>query len=453
MFTGNNFLFRYQNLNNGKFPSLNLTHKEVGGSFYTVREIVREIIQQNRVLRPGNSTSKALNLEYCPEELAGKSLSVDISDPLSISTINYAVDQGQGESLSPIEYRRTSTDIIEVDESVTVSQEYPESHPNDTFASQVPNGERCSEISNDAYLNGKLDGSSSNEPSLGTLSGVEDENLGVCAQTYSEVQVHSCSQISGKVEHLVPSFEAVSMTPPLFESLVIDDDNGNTSNFMTKEINSSVASSSPTLSDSLSEANVLLDPIPTSTCDGEDPSVSPGIESCNAGKYQKIMGVTTSLEVPKTSGFDEVEVASIAFEKDSLINKSEATETLSSIGLVEGSAASSSRQLSMEKDSILHKPETLEALSSAAVDEMSDVNLNQSVSQNLDSPSLGIRRPPVSFDPTETLSSIVSDEISDESVIGSASQNLDRQALGSRRPVVSLITYPGLYLLLCLRLL
>lgn len=43
---------RYQKTNNGSFPSLNLTHKEVGGSFYTVREIVREIIQENRVLGP-----------------------------------------------------------------------------------------------------------------------------------------------------------------------------------------------------------------------------------------------------------------------------------------------------------------------------------------------------------------------------------------------------------------
>ena len=83
-------------MNNGKFPSLNLTHKEVGGSFYTVREIVREIIQQNRVLGPGHLTSKALNLEYCPEELGGESLSMDMSAPLSISTISHVVDQRQG---------------------------------------------------------------------------------------------------------------------------------------------------------------------------------------------------------------------------------------------------------------------------------------------------------------------------------------------------------------------
>ncbi|KZV55305.1 hypothetical protein F511_06782 [Dorcoceras hygrometricum] len=46
------YIKKFQKLNNGNFPSLNLTHKEVGGSFYTVREIVREIIQENRVLAP-----------------------------------------------------------------------------------------------------------------------------------------------------------------------------------------------------------------------------------------------------------------------------------------------------------------------------------------------------------------------------------------------------------------
>ncbi|XP_054813980.1 uncharacterized protein LOC129314538 [Prosopis cineraria] len=50
------FIKKYQQSNNGSFPSLNLTHKEVGGSFYTVREIVRDIIQENRVLGPAKFT-------------------------------------------------------------------------------------------------------------------------------------------------------------------------------------------------------------------------------------------------------------------------------------------------------------------------------------------------------------------------------------------------------------
>ncbi|XP_049933171.1 uncharacterized protein LOC116253142 isoform X2 [Nymphaea colorata] len=40
------FITQYRSLNNGSYPSLRLTHKEVGGSFYTVREITREIKQE-----------------------------------------------------------------------------------------------------------------------------------------------------------------------------------------------------------------------------------------------------------------------------------------------------------------------------------------------------------------------------------------------------------------------
>ncbi|XP_078446402.1 uncharacterized protein LOC144715333 isoform X2 [Wolffia australiana] len=57
------FVTRHRASNNGKFPSLNLTHKEVGGSFYIVREIVREIIQENRILCPGNTTSPSFTLD------------------------------------------------------------------------------------------------------------------------------------------------------------------------------------------------------------------------------------------------------------------------------------------------------------------------------------------------------------------------------------------------------
>ncbi|XP_015583144.1 uncharacterized protein LOC8281296 isoform X2 [Ricinus communis] len=55
------FIKKHQSLNNGNFPSLNLTHKEVGGSFYTIREIVREIIQENKVLGPAKSLPEEQN--------------------------------------------------------------------------------------------------------------------------------------------------------------------------------------------------------------------------------------------------------------------------------------------------------------------------------------------------------------------------------------------------------
>ncbi|EES17110.1 hypothetical protein BDA96_08G126400 [Sorghum bicolor] len=57
------FINGYRLSNEGKFPSVNLTHKEVGGSYYIVREIVRDIIQENRVLGPGGLDAMALSFE------------------------------------------------------------------------------------------------------------------------------------------------------------------------------------------------------------------------------------------------------------------------------------------------------------------------------------------------------------------------------------------------------
>ena len=59
--------FSYRISNDGKFPSVNLTHKEVGGSYYIVREIVRDVIQENRVLGPGGLDATALSFEDCPD--------------------------------------------------------------------------------------------------------------------------------------------------------------------------------------------------------------------------------------------------------------------------------------------------------------------------------------------------------------------------------------------------
>lgn len=57
------FIKKYQFSNKGDFPSLSITQREVGGSFYTIREIVREIIQENRVLGPAKSTEDEQNAD------------------------------------------------------------------------------------------------------------------------------------------------------------------------------------------------------------------------------------------------------------------------------------------------------------------------------------------------------------------------------------------------------
>ncbi|KAG7565381.1 hypothetical protein ISN44_As10g020740 [Arabidopsis suecica] len=77
------FIKKHQKLNNGSFPSLSLTHKEVGGSFYTIREIVREIIQENRVLGPGDLLLQGNG--SVQDQSLSSSILMDPVPPLSLS--------------------------------------------------------------------------------------------------------------------------------------------------------------------------------------------------------------------------------------------------------------------------------------------------------------------------------------------------------------------------------
>ncbi|XP_022990369.1 uncharacterized protein LOC111487247 [Cucurbita maxima] len=77
------FIKKYQESNKGSFPSLNLTHKEVGGSFYTVREIVRDIIQENRVLGPGKLSLEEHSTDHLLEENPLHSIAIEPQSPLT----------------------------------------------------------------------------------------------------------------------------------------------------------------------------------------------------------------------------------------------------------------------------------------------------------------------------------------------------------------------------------
>ncbi|KAK7356565.1 hypothetical protein VNO80_15839 [Phaseolus coccineus] len=81
------FIKKYQHSNNGNFPSLNLTHKEVGGSFYTVREIVRDIIQENRVLGPAKFILEELNTDQFFEQNPLGSIARDPEPFLDASSV------------------------------------------------------------------------------------------------------------------------------------------------------------------------------------------------------------------------------------------------------------------------------------------------------------------------------------------------------------------------------
>lgn len=89
---------RFQRQNDGNFPSLSLTHKEVGGSFYTVREIVREIIQENRVLGPAKLTLEEQKTNELVEQSPLGSISTGPHDSLLLSSNEnlFVVDNDMG---------------------------------------------------------------------------------------------------------------------------------------------------------------------------------------------------------------------------------------------------------------------------------------------------------------------------------------------------------------------
>lgn len=95
---------RYQESNNGSFPSLNLTHKEVGGSFYTVREIVRDIIQENRILGPGNLLLEEHNPDHSLEQNPLHSIAIEPHSPLTLSSneVHFPVNYNKYISEEPI---------------------------------------------------------------------------------------------------------------------------------------------------------------------------------------------------------------------------------------------------------------------------------------------------------------------------------------------------------------
>lgn len=95
------FIKKHQSLNNGRFPSLSLTHKEVGGSFYTIREIVREIIQENRVLGTSDLILQGKgDDDHLQDQALSSSLLMDPVPPLSLSPEGFHSPSGQSHNHS-----------------------------------------------------------------------------------------------------------------------------------------------------------------------------------------------------------------------------------------------------------------------------------------------------------------------------------------------------------------
>ncbi|KAL5760794.1 hypothetical protein ACOSP7_019283 [Xanthoceras sorbifolium] len=109
------FIKNFQSSNNGNFPSLNLTHKEVGGSFYTVREIVREIIQENRVLGPAKFSPEELNYQQ-DKQGPLSSIAIEPSTPLYLTS--------NGSQFVPNHHQATSEESVSISEGLCSENEY-----------------------------------------------------------------------------------------------------------------------------------------------------------------------------------------------------------------------------------------------------------------------------------------------------------------------------------------
>ncbi|XWS66255.1 hypothetical protein CRYUN_Cryun05aG0183900 [Craigia yunnanensis] len=112
------FINKYQKSNNGNFPSLNLTHKEVGGSFYMLREIAHEIIQENRVLGPAKLTEGEQNTDQFLEQNPLGSISTSPNTLLPI--------QSNGSSFVPSHHEDASEESVSVTDGLSMGSEYKE---------------------------------------------------------------------------------------------------------------------------------------------------------------------------------------------------------------------------------------------------------------------------------------------------------------------------------------
>ncbi|KAL1199848.1 hypothetical protein V5N11_013103 [Cardamine amara subsp. amara] len=126
------FIKKHQNLNNGTFPSLSLTHKEIGGSFYTIREIVREIIQENRVLGSGDLNFGGNGSNH----LQDQSLSSSVH-PLSLSPEGFRSASDQSYNLSSEDGKTKSP---ENGDNINGSKAIPEDGGSDILICQEVNG-------------------------------------------------------------------------------------------------------------------------------------------------------------------------------------------------------------------------------------------------------------------------------------------------------------------------
>ncbi|CAA7019237.1 unnamed protein product [Microthlaspi erraticum] len=136
------FIKKHQRLNNGSFPSLSLTHKEVGGSFYTIREIVREIIQENRVLGTSDLFLESNGSDHLQDQSLSSSLLMDPVPPLSLSPNGFHSQSDQSHSFSSEAVEAKS---LEGCGNINGSQDASEDRGSDSLKKREVNGYKLPE--------------------------------------------------------------------------------------------------------------------------------------------------------------------------------------------------------------------------------------------------------------------------------------------------------------------
>ncbi|XP_058077896.1 uncharacterized protein LOC131226175 isoform X2 [Magnolia sinica] len=308
------FIKKYQTSNNGNFPSLNLTHKEVGGSFYTVREIVREIIQENKVLGPAT-----VSLE---EQCTSGSLSREPYSDLSLSSvIGSAIDHMQPEILFLSEEDQSKHEESVMTSSQGSSNRFYEmvesndkktikAYPKDACIPQFIHEDSAAHQQQSLYLDGnfadeqckegeawkpsKMEGIRKQEDELGCKEVVISEKLDI-AEHFAETSVDT----------VAPTFSELTHT----SSIGKDAENGKASDSID------VPTATVVVDDAVSEAVVSdITPETKIVIDVETGNISVPIQEQSSPAYVKAAFPSTSAAdlTISQNGMSEAAGASIA---------------------------------------------------------------------------------------------------------------------------------------------
>ncbi|XP_020101526.1 uncharacterized protein LOC109719336 [Ananas comosus] len=320
------FITKYRGLNNGNFPSLNLTHKEVGGSFYTIREIVRDIIQENKVLGPGSLSLKTLNLEDCEDP------PVSLSEFSSVGEIYH-----NNVEVSPVAGQHQNEDSYELVDFN--SQKKIALYPNVLTLAQVSFGKSSDQlqmgITKHADQYGSLADAVCKDTNLGKPTVWTDDNLGALELNNFETQGCLQNDKTDKAEQKLPSVYSTCDAHQKRATVLNDDDLGNGIHMMVEGAKLSAKSSD------VSQTNRRDDDM-IAVANASDPLIN---DSSSQFSFPASSTETSSpdLRLRETESFcsskkvfemqesaEKVEVPSMSANGDAIINRFESSGIRSS---------------------------------------------------------------------------------------------------------------------------